>query len=700
MRILGVDDNAANLYLIETIMRAHGHEMVSAHNGVEALEKLAAQRFDLIVSDILMPVMDGYQLCRAVKHDERLKQIPFVFYTATYTGKQDEELGLALGASRFIVKPVEPERFLADIEQVVREAESGNTKIPVIDLGDDGKTLNLYNERLVRMLEDKIEQLEAARSDLAASLEDKNREIAQRRLAEQALTRSEEQLRLMWDASMEGMLLTDAQGIILNANPALARIFGKPLDTLPGQPLTCWYADDSESMLARYRERVASRSVEPNFEMTVRRWDGEQISTEGSSTIIELPSGPVVFSILRDVTQRKGSERERAALEEQLRQAQKMESVGRLAGGIAHDFNNLLTVINGYSDLVLGRLQTGDPLRGNVEEIRRAGERASQLTQRLLAFSRKQALQPQVLDLNIVIEKMRPMLARLLGEDVELLVHLHPEGAVISADSCQLEQVLMNLAVNSRDAMLRGGKLRIETSAVELRPNEMQAHPGARAGPYVVLAVSDDGEGMTEEIRQHIFEPFYTTKGTGKGTGLGLAMVQGIVAQSGGFIEVQSEPGQGSTFKIYLPASEGTPSNPERVMTTTELRGTEAVLVVEDQAEVRRYVAAALRPYGYSVFQAEDMKDAILLCERAQGHFDLLLTDVVMPDGSGRELADHIREQWPGIRVLFMSGYTDDATLRAGLPADSANFIQKPFTPEQLAIKVRETLTALGSSGL
>ena len=699
MKILGVDDSAENLYLIETIVRAHGHEMVSAYNGVEALEKLGAQSFDLIVSDILMPVMDGYQLCRAVKHDERLKMIPFIFYTATYTGKQDEELGLALGASRFIVKPIEPQRFLAEIEEVVREAESGNTAVPVIDLGDDAKTLSLYNERLVRKLEHKIEELEAARSDLAVSLEDKNREIAQRRQAEQALTRSEEQLRLMWEASMDGMLLTDAHGIILSANPALARIFAKSLETLPGQTLTCWYADDSELTLARYREQVASRSVEPNFEMTVRRWDGKQISTEGSSTIIELPSGPVVFSILRDVTQRKGSERERAALEEQLRQAQKMESVGRLAGGIAHDFNNLLTVINGYSDLVLGRLQPGDPLRENVGEIRRAGDRASELTRRLLAFSRKQALQPQVLNLNLVIERMRPMLARLLGEDIELSVHLHSDGAVISADSCQLEQVLMNLAVNSRDAMLRGGKLSIETSVVEWGPNEIQAHPGARAGLYVVLAVSDDGEGMTEETRQHIFEPFYTTKETGKGTGLGLAMVQGIVAQSGGFIEVQSEPGHGSTFKIYLPAAEGTPSNPESLMTATELRGTEAVLVVEDQAEVRKYVAAALRPYGYRVFQSADIKDAILLCEQAQGHFDLLLTDVVMPDGSGKELADQIRERWPRIRVLFMSGYTDDATLRAGLPAESANLIQKPFTPEQLAIKVRETLTAMGSPG-
>lgn len=694
MKILSVDDNGDNLYLIETIVSAHGHEVVSAGNGVEALEKLAVMSFDLIISDVLMPAMDGFQLCRTVKHDERLKHIPFVFYTATYTGKQDKELGLALGASRFIVKPLEPEEFLAEIEQVVQEAESGNIPIPVIETGDEGRSLSLYNERLVRKLEHKIQQLEAARADLAASLEDMNREIAQRRLAEEALARSEEQLRLMWDASMDGMLLTDREGIILRANPALARMFAKPLDSLPGQLFTCWHSDDSESTLARYREQVGSRSVATRFEMTVRRWDGEQVSAEGSSAIIELPSGPLVFSVLRDVTERKCSEQERATLEEQLRQAQKLESVGRLAGGIAHDFNNLLTVIAGYSGLLLSQMDTGDPLRERVEEILRAGVRASELTQRLLAFSRKQALQPQVVDLNRVIGETRPMLARLVGEDVVVLVQLHSGGTVIYADPHRLEEVLMNLAANSRDAMPRGGTLRIDTSVVEWGRDEVQAHPGASAGRYVVLTVSDDGEGMTEETRRRIFEPFFTTKEVGKGTGLGLSMVQGVVEQSNGFVEVCSAPGQGSTFKIYLPAVEAVPTDSGRPVAATELRGNETVLVVEDLAEVRNYVAAALRSYGYRVIQAVDAEDAMLLCERERGHLDLLLTDVVMPHGNGKELADGVQERWSGIGVLFMSGYADDAMMRHGVPVQGDNFIQKPFSPEQLAVKVREVLVA------
>lgn len=672
MRILSVDDNTENLYLIEAMARAHGHEAVSAHNGLEALEHLAAGNFDLIISDVLMPGMDGFQLCRKVKADERLKHIPFVFYTATYTARQDEELGLALGASRFIVKPVEPEEFLAAMEAVVRQGESGNIPVPAVDLDDDGKSLSLYNERLVRKLEHKIQQLDATRTDLG---------------------RSEEQLRLVWEGSTDGMCLTDRDGTILRANPAFARMFAMPLEDLAGQPFTsCYGAGHRPPVLAEYRQRVDSRTVEARVDTMLQRWDGEEIWVEGSNTTIELASGPAVFSVLRDVTERKRSEQERAGLEEQLRQAQKLESIGRLAGGVAHDFNNLLTVINGYSGLLLGELSAGDPLRDSVEEIHKAGERATGLTQQLLAFSRKQVLRLQAIDLNSVVAETQPMLARMVGEDVGLSVRLHPATTVIYADPHQVQQVLMNLAVNSRDAMPRGGKLWIETNVVEWNGKGAQAHPGARAGRYVVLTVRDDGEGMGEETRRHIFEPFFTTKEVGKGTGLGLSMVQGIVAQSGGFIDVASEPGHGTTFRIYLPGVEEAPSHAGKPEAVTGLRGTETVLVVEDQAEVRKYVAAALRAYGYRVIQAADADEAQLACERERGCVDLLLTDIVMPNWSGEDLAARLMKRWSEIKVLFMSGYADDAVMRHGLPEKGANFIQKPFSPGQLAIKVREIL--------
>lgn len=692
MKILSVDDNEENLYLIEAIIRAHGHEVVSAHNGREALEQLAVQGFDLIVSDVLMPEMDGFQLCRAVKRDERLKRIPLIFYTATYTSKQDEELGLALGASRYIVKPVEPEEFLAAVEQVLRDGENSTIPIQAAD-SDNGKNLSLYNQSLVRKLEQKILQLESTRAEVNASIEEQNREIAQRRKAEEALTRSETQLRLMWEASRDGMLLSDRSGIILRANPALAAMFAMPLEALPGQPFTCCCAvDGPEAVLANYRDQVETRSMTPYFETMLRRWDGEQMWVEVSSAIIELPSGPVVYSVLRNVTQRKRSEQERSSLEEQLRQAQKLESIGRLAGGIAHDFNNLLTVINGYSGLLLGRLRLGDPFLESVEEIHRAGERAARMTRQLLAFSRKQVLQTQVLDLNRVVAEIQPMLARLVGEDVEVSVQLHPVAATVVADPLQLEQVLLNLAVNSRDAMAHGGKLEIKTAIAELNANDVQAHPGAHAGRYVVLTVSDDGAGMNEDTLRHIFEPFFTTKEAGKGTGLGLAMVQGIVAQTSGFIQVRSQPGEGATFRIHLPEVDEVPVEVKKEDAGKALRGQETLLVVEDQPEVRRYVATALRSYGYRVIQASGAEEALLLCEAERGRVDLVLTDVVMPNSSGKDLADRLEERWSGISVLFMSGYTGEAIVGHGIGIRSTNLIQKPFTPEQLAIRVRDVL--------
>ena len=373
-----------------------------------------------------------------------------------------------------------------------------------------------------------------------------------------------------------------------------------------------------------------------------------------------------------------------------------MESIGRLAGGVAHDFNNLLTVINGYSRLLLDSLEAGDPLRDDLEEIHKAGERAAGLTQQLLAFSRKQILQPRVLDLNRVVGEMRPMLARLMGEDVEVCVKLPAEATTICADPHQLEQVLMNLAVNSRDAMPHGGKFSIETGFVECGESHVQSRPGAQAGPYVMLAVSDTGVGMNEETLGHIFEPFFTTKEVGKGTGLGLSTIHGIVEQSGGYVEAESELERGTTFKIYMPRVVDAQADSGRPEAVPASGGKETVLVVEDQAEVRRYTAIALKAYGYQVIQAENADEALLLGERESERIDLILTDVVMPSLSGRELADRLKERWPGIKVLFMSGYTDDTIVHHGVLQKDVEFIQKPFSPAQLAIKVREMLAAPG----
>ncbi len=388
--------------------------------------------------------------------------------------------------------------------------------------------------------------------------------------------------------------------------------------------------------------------------------------------------------MFQDITERKQAEA-------RLQQAQKMESVGRLAGGVAHDFNNLLTVINGYSQLLLGRLTPGDPLRAGLEEIQKAGERAAGLTQQLLAFSRKQVLQPRLLDLNHVVGGMRSMLCRLVGEDVKVGVQLAPDAGVVRADPHQLEQVIMNLVVNARDAMPQGGKLLIETAGVEWDERYAQSHPESHVGRYARLAVSDTGVGMDPEIQRHIFEPFFSTKEVGKGTGLGLATVQGIVAQSGGYIEVYSELGHGTIFKIYLPRLDETVADPGLAEAAGGLRGHETVLLVEDQVEVREYAIAALKAYGYQVVTAQNAGEALLLFEHGRS-VDLVLTDVVMPNMSGRELANRLEKLRPGIKVLFMSGYTDDAVAQYGVLDLNSRFIQKPFSPEQLAVKIRKVL--------
>jgi nitrogen-specific signal transduction histidine kinase/CheY-like chemotaxis protein len=392
------------------------------------------------------------------------------------------------------------------------------------------------------------------------------------------------------------------------------------------------------------------------------------------------------------INERIKAEEERRRLQMDLAQAQKMESVGRLAGGVAHDFNNLLTVINGYSSLALARLGPGDRLREDLEEIRRSGERATALTRQLLAFSRKQVMKPRLLDLNDIVHEMEPMLRRLLGERVRIRTRFHEDSLVVFADQNQLEQVVLNLAVNARDAMPEGGELSIETTRVELNEPAADAPPEAKAGNYAVLAVSDTGTGMDEETKMRIFDPFFTTKRSGQGTGLGLATVHGIVAQSGGFISVLSEPGKGASFRVHLRAIEGAPRRSEAEAEPPARRGDETVIVVDDQEEVRKYTAAALKALGYRVLECGSATEAITICEQPSQRVDRVLTDMVMPGIGGKGLAARLAALRPGVPVLFMSGYAEN-DIEGQQSIESRFFLQKPFSPTELAEKVG---TALG----
>ena len=400
----------------------------------------------------------------------------------------------------------------------------------------------------------------------------------------------------------------------------------------------------------------------------------------------------------RVAEERSSRERTEVALsrsEEQLRQAQKMEAIGSLAGGIAHDFNNLLSVILSYSELLSEGLQENDPTRADLDEIKRAGLRAVELTRQLLAFSRRQVLVPKIVDLNEIVGGMQKMLRRLIGEDVELIVVAAPSLQKIMVDPGQIEQVIMNLAVNARDAMPQGGQLTIETAGVDLDEISAGEHDGAKAGRHVTLTVSDTGSGMDRATRARIFEPFFTTKDVGKGTGLGLSTVFGIIKQSRGSISVTSETGKGTTFTVYFPVAGlvvlgPLPSIPPAA--GHPLRGSETILLVEDEEAVRALARTILRKYGYTVLEAGSGGDALLLCEQHPGAIDLTLTDVVMPRMNGRQLTERLAKIRPQMKVLYMSGYMDDAVLRHGVVESTAAFIQKPITPEPLARKLREVL--------
>jgi len=511
-------------------------------------------------------------------------------------------------------------------------------------------------------------------------------DVTERKRVERELRRSEERYRDLVENAHDIIYTQDLEGNYTSINSAVERVTGYTREEALGMNVkhvaAPEYLEKARLMITR---KLAGESVMA-YEVEIIAKDGRRVRVELNTSLI-IQDGVVVGiqGIARDVTERK-------ELEEQLRQAQKMEAVGKLAGGVAHDFNNLLTVINGYSDLIAKRLREEDPLRNNVEEIRKAGERAASLTRQLLAFSRKQVLQPKVIDLNEVVRETEQMLRRLIGEDIELRASLGPWLGSVKADPGQMEQVLMNLAVNARDAMPRGGKLTISTENVYLDEEYAAHHVSVAPGRYVILAVSDTGTGMDEQTRARIFEPFFTTKVAGKGTGLGLSTVYGIVKQSGGYVWVYSEVGRGTTFKIYLPRVDAgaqvysqTPSH------ARELGGTEAVLLAEDDELVRNMIRFILSDHGYKVLAAANGAAALSIFERTEP-IHLLLTDVVMPGMSGRELADRLTRLRPEMKVLFMSGYTEDAIVHHGVLDEGVNFIQKPFTPDDLARKVREVL--------
>jgi two-component system, cell cycle sensor histidine kinase and response regulator CckA len=509
------------------------------------------------------------------------------------------------------------------------------------------------------------------------------RDITERRRAD---ARLREQAALL-DRATDAILVLDLGGRVRYWNHGAERLYGWTSAEAVGRSVSSLYAAGRDG-----EQEAAAKSVLANGE-----WAGElahvtrlrkEVYVAGRWSLVrdDRDQPYAVLLIHTDVTEKR-------ALEARLRQTVKMEAIGRLAGGVAHDFNNLLTVIQGYSEMLLGGTALEPANRELVAEVYRAGEKAAGLTRQLLAFSRQQMLAPRVVDLNGLVREMEKMLRRLIGADIDLAATLDPNLGSVRADPGQLEQVVMNLAVNARDAMPKGGRLTIETRNVDLHKSQVQ--PGVKPGPYLLLAVTDTGIGMDAATKAKIFEPFFTTKETGKGTGLGLATVHGIVQQSGGHLEVYSELGRGSSFKVYLPRLlDGGDALPIPTATTAVPEGVETVLIVEDDPGIRSLARIALQSYGYTVLEAADGHEGLQVGLNHAGPIHLLTTDVVLPRLSGREVAEQLRAARPDLKVLYVSGYTDDAVVRHGVLSADAAFLQKPFTPSTLARKVREVLNS------
>jgi PAS domain S-box-containing protein len=814
-RVLVVEDSATQAQRLTLILQRGGFEVDLASDGLLGFERCTAGGFDVVLSDVIMPGIDGYELCRRLKRDPRTLAIPVILLTSL-SEPMDIIRGLECGADNFITKPYEAEYLMDRIERLLEQNRLRKDRklgegVDLLVMGNR-LTITSEKEQMVDLLISTFEEmlrtrkrefdarlrlealresqllLQSALDALTASiaivdqagriaavnqawrqfahadnrtwpgdgvgmeyvevwqlaftcapavsreilrglrsviaggsdgytseyaallgtdvrwfslsatafngqgprlLAVEHEDITARKRSEEQLRSSEERFRALAHTASDAIVLTDDQCRIVFFNDAAVRIFGYSGDEMHGKPFSLLINEEAGTDLASLMDRAvrAEQGAGRVIELEGRRREGATFPLELSVGSWMLQGKAYLTCVLRDITQRR-------QLESQLRHAQKLEAIGQVAGGVAHDFNNVLAAIRSCAELVLGELDHGVVQREELTEILRAAERGTALTRQLLAFSRKQVLRPVICDLNQIVSDFEKMLRRVIGRDVDLVTELSASLGRVKVDPGQIEQVLMNLAVNARDAMPQGGKLTISTGNALLEEAYAETHNGVTPGPYVVLAVSDSGSGMSKEVQARMFEPFFTTKERGKGTGLGLSTVYGIVQQSGGHVFVYSELGRGTCFKIYLPYCEGAVEKPlkSEVKALAPTMGHETILLVEDDPALRRIASRILTRAGYQVLVASNPREALQIGGAHHKVIDLLLTDVVMPEMSGTELADILGQRRKEMKVLFMSGYSGNAAVRHGSIPTGAHFLEKPFGPESLERKVQEVL--------
>lgn len=667
-KVLAIDDNQDNLIALKAIIseRLPKSKLFTATNGPKGLEVARNEDPDVILLDIVMPVMDGYAVCRKLKEDDQLQMIPVLFMTGVKTDMQSRIKALETGAEGFLTKPFDELELVTQICAMAKVKEANQFK-------------RNEKQRLAKLLVERTKEIK--------------KELAVRKKAEEELRESEERYRLVVENAGDVILIAQ-DGIIKFINRRATEILGYSNEEFISRPFSEFiHPEDREMVMEYHLKRLRKETIPEIYSFRVTDRNGNIKYFEINAMVIDFNGKPATLNFIRDITGRKIAEQEVVSLQEQLRQAQKMEAIGRLAGGIAHDFNNLLSVIKGTCQLSLLDLKEGDPLYGNLKDIERSADRAADLTRQLLAFSRRQMMEIRVLDLNDVVKGLEKMLKRIIREDIELVTCLSGNLRRIKGDLNQMEQVIINLVVNARDAMPNGGKLIIETENVELDEEYAMRHIAVKPGSYVMLCVSDTGVGMTKEVQERIFEPFFTTKEIGRGTGLGLSTVYGIVKQSGGNIWVYSEPGQGTTFKIYLPCiDEPLEDYRQEVRLKDAPSGNETVLVIEDEEVVRKLTTRLLKKQGYKVLEAPDGGQALLLGEMYSDPIHLILTDVVLPGMSGWELVKKFQRVHPEAKALYMSGYIENIIFHNGKLREKIEFLQKPFTLENLSRRVREVL--------